>query len=799
MRIEKALKKVPGVDDAQVNLATEEVQVSGAHLSTLSLVQAVEAAGYAVPQQSLDLAIEGMTCASCVSRVEKALLRVPGVRQAEVNLAIEQAHVVISSSDLAASRSALQTAVEQAGYGARMLDDADHDRTTDQAEQARKQALRRRETLEMAAGLALALPLTWPMVAGLLGGSLAWPAWVQWALATPVQFWLGARFYKAGWAALRAGSGNMDLLVALGTSAAYGLSLVLWWQSRTHADHGMADHLYFESAAVVIALVRLGKWLEARAKAQTLAALESLRQLRPEVAHRWVDGREEDVAVSALRVGDVLRVKPGERLPSDGVIVEGQSHLDESLLTGESLPVPKEVGQLVTGGALNGEGLLVVRTTAVGAETQLSRIVRLVASAQARKAPIQQLVDRISAVFVPVVLVIALLTLGGWLWSGASASVALVHAVSVLVIACPCALGLATPATLMVGTGLAARRGILVRDAQALETFRKVRVMAFDKTGTLTEGRPRLLLCQPLASAGDPQQALAWAAALQSGSEHPLARAVLQEAGRQGQNPGVATQVQAVAGRGVEGQVNGQRLRLGSERWRLETGAAFPAGSDGAPLAQSQGDQGHSVSWLMLETDPGWHVVALLAFGDEPKAHAQAAIATLKQQGLRTLMISGDHEAAARAVAQRVGIQEFRANVLPADKANEVAAIKKSLPEGHLVAMVGDGVNDAPALAAADIGVAMAGEAGGADVAMETAGITLLRGDPLLLSEAWQLSQALHRKLVQNLFWAFAYNAVGIPLAALGWLSPMLAGAAMAASSVTVLGNALLLKRWQPR
>jgi Cu+-exporting ATPase len=737
------------------------------------------------------LNIDGMTCASCVARVEKALCKVPGVQAASVNLATEQAQV---SAEASTEATLLLAAVQRAGYEASMVQ-PDADVLATPVRRVHDEGWR------VALAVALSAPLMVPMVGDLLGLHWMWPAWVQALLAAPVQFWLGARFYKAGWAALKAGAGNMDLLVAIGTSAAFGLSLALWWQ----AAPDQMPHLYFESAAVVITLVMLGKWLESRAKHQTLAALDALRRLRPETARVRRHGAEAEVPLSAVRVGSEVVVHPGERLPTDGVIIEGRSHLDESLITGESLPVAREAGQTVTGGALNVEGLIVVRTTAVGAETQLARIVRLVESAQARKAPIQQLVDKVSAVFVPAVIVIAAITGLSW-WALAGDGVAAtLHAVAVLVIACPCALGLATPATLMVGTGMAARHGILVRDAQALETLRAVKVVAFDKTGTLTQGRPRLTALASLSGTPeDDAQLLHWAAALQSGNGHPLARAVIEAASTQAlpgasRAPAAAVEgLQLVAGRGVEGQVDGMLLRLGSQRWLSESG--LDAGPMAAQAAQAAAS-GQTVSWLF---EPGGRdqrparQLGLLTFGDEPKPGAVQAVAGLKARGLRVVMISGDNHGAAQAMAQLLGIDEVRAEVLPADKARVVGKLKAGLLPGEAVAMVGDGINDAPALAAADVGLAMAGEGGGTDVAVETAGLTLLRGDPQTVVEAWELSRAVRRKLHQNLFWAFAYNVVGIPLAAFGLLSPMVAGSAMALSSVSVMANALTLKRWKP-
>jgi P-type Cu+ transporter len=560
---------------------------------------------------------------------------------------------------------------------------------------------------------------------------------------------------------------------------------VLWWRD----PQGM-PHLYFESAAVVITLVLLGKWLESRAKRRTLDALSALRALAPENATVRRDGIEASVPLDQVRVGDEVIVRPGERVPTDGVLIEGRSHFDESMLTGESLPVAREAGERVTGGAINAEGRVVLRTTAVGAETTLSRIVRLVENAQAKKPPIQKTVDRVAEVFVPAVLVVAAITLIGWGFVRGDWEAALINAVAVLVIACPCALGLATPTALMVGTGLAAQRGILVRDAQALETMRQVRVVAFDKTGTLTIGRPRLAAL--VAADGENESALlADAAALQSGSEHPLARAVIEAARERSVAVATAADVQAVAGRGIEGRVNGRRMQLGSTRWLAELKLMpSPALHTAAEQAQSEG---RSVSWL-VDADAS-AVRGLFAFGDEAKPEAAAAIAALHAQGVRSVLVSGDNRGAAMAIAKQLGIDDVRAEVLPADKAKVVASLREGLAPGEKVAMVGDGINDAPALAAVDVGLAMAT---GTDVAMESAGLTLMRGDVRLVPEALALSRAVTRKIWQNLFWAFAYNVIGIPAAALGFLTPVIAGAAMALSSVSVVSNALLLKRWRP-
>jgi Cu+-exporting ATPase len=625
----------------------------------------------------------------------------------------------------------------------------------------------------------LTVPLVVPMAGALFGAEWRLPGWVQLALATPVQFWLGARFYTSGWKALRARTGNMDLLVALGTSAAYGLSVYMLWR---HWEH--QPHLYFEASAAVITLVLLGKWLEGRAKRQTTEAIRALQSLRPETARVVRDGGEIEIPAAQLRVGDLVVVRPGERFPADGVVLEGRSHADESMLTGESLPVPKGPRDAVTGGAVNAEGVLKVRVTAVGAQSTLAKIIELVENAQAKKAPIQRLVDRVSAVFVPIVLVIGLATLLGWGFATGIWEQALLNAVSVLVIACPCALGLATPTAIMAGTGVAAANGILIKDAEALETAHGVGTVAFDKTGTLTVGKPALTSFEPQGI--ERSTALALAAAVQSGSEHPLGKAVVAAA--KGLRIPDAEAARAVPGRGMEALVAGRRLALGSGRWMRELGVDIASLAERALEMQSKG---MTVSWLADLTDKP-AVVAAMGFGDEIRPEAEEAVRQLRDRGLRTVMLTGDNRAAAQAVAARLGIDEVRAEILPADKAEAVAELRRAESR---VAMVGDGVNDAPALAAADLGVAMGS---GTDVAMHAAGVTLMRPDPRLVAAAVDVSRRTYRKIRQNLFWAFVYNVVGIPLAAFGILSPVIAGAAMALSSVSVVSNTLLLKRWKP-
>ncbi len=760
------------------------------------------AADTAAVTSTLDLGIEGMTCASCVSRVEKALKKVAGVQDATVNLATESARITFGASDQAEAM--LRRAVREAGYGVRETD------LMNEAQVVSSWA----GFAPVAVALALSTPLVLPMLADLFGRHWVLPAWQQFLLATPVQFILGARFYRAGWHALKALTGNMDLLVAIGTSAGWGLSVWLWLS----AESGSMPHLYFEASAVVISLVMLGKWLETRAKRQTTAAIRALHALRPALAHVILrSGEQTDVPVAELLVNDRVVVLPGERIPVDGVLTEGRTQVDESMLTGEPLPVTKEAKAALTGGSINGDGRVVLLVSAVGQDTVLSKIIALVEDALAAKAPIQRLVDKVSAVFVPVVLLIGLATLLGWLAMGEPLEVALIRAVAVLVIACPCALGLATPVAIMAGTGVAARAGILIKDAQALELAHRADTVAFDKTGTLTVGQPRLVAFVAAGDAEEPAQLRA-AASLQSGSEHPLARAVVNAAKERGLDVLAPYDVRAVAGRGTEGSVAGAEYLIGSLRWVEELGVNL---GSLAPEAERLEKDGATLSALLQRTPQGLELRALMGFADEPKPGAREALASLRARGLRIMMISGDNRGAALAMGARLGLSadEVMAEVLPGDKAAKVAELKiggegfhAGPPQvekrplggqrstrsdkrgGHVVVMVGDGVNDAPALAAADIGMAMGT---GTDVAMHAAGVTLMRGDISLVEGALDISHRTVMKIRQNLFWAFAYNVAGIPLAAFGYLNPVLAGAAMALSSLSVMANALLLKRWR--
>ncbi|MGO4367099.1 heavy metal translocating P-type ATPase [Pseudomonas sp. PAB10] len=771
-RVERALSKVVGASAVSVNLATEQARVQAPRDSLPALMEAVQQAGYSVPAHSLELSIGGMTCASCVGRVERALNKIAGVNSVSVNLANERAHLELLTQ---INPQILIDAVSKAGYTASVWQ-AEQATDNDQVQRLR------RERWSLLLAIVLALPLVLPMLVQPFGLHWMLPAWAQFALATPVQFIFGARFYVAAWKAVRAGAGNMDLLVALGTSAGYGLSIYLW----ATVSAGRMPHLYFEASAVVIALVLLGKYLESRAKRQTASAIRALEALRPERAIQVIDGREQDVAISALRLGDLVLVKPGERFPVDGEVIEGQSHADEALISGESLPVPKHPGDKVTGGAINGEGRLLVRTQALGAETVLARIIRLVEDAQAGKAPIQKLVDKVSQVFVPVVMFLALATLIGWWLYGAPLETAVINAVAVLVIACPCALGLATPTAIMAGTGVAARHGILIKDAEALERAHEVSVVVFDKTGTLTSGTPRIAHLSAID--GNEASLLQQAGALQRGSEHPLAKAVLDACAERDLPVADVSTSQSLTGRGIAGTLDGRRLALGNRRLLEESGLSAGLLSDSASAWEAEG---RTLSWL-IEQSPEPEVLGLFAFGDTLKPGALHAIEALNEQHIGSHLLTGDNRGSARVVAEALGISNVHAEVLPAEKASTVSELKKT----GVVAMVGDGINDAPALAAADIGIAMGG---GTDVAMHAAGITLMRGDPRLVPAALEISRKTYAKIRQNLFWAFVYNLIGIPLAAFGLLNPVIAGAAMALSSVSVVSNALLLKTWKPK
>ena len=773
-RLEKALKHVLGIKSASVNFALEQADVAmdPEHVSPSDVVAAVGHAGFAVPDEEFVFDVDGMTCGACAVRSEKVLSRVPGVSSVAVNFALERA--TVSAPKGTVSFDTLSDAIAKAGFTARALSL----KKNTAADNDRKKSLLK-DYLTLAFAILLTVPLVAQMGAHFTGAGFHLSPWTELALALPVQLIAGSRFYVGAWKVLRAGSGNMDVLVAMGTSAAFGYSLYLL---LTLGDASIGQ-LYFEASAVIITLVLLGKVLETRAKRGTTAAVRALMELRPNVARVQRDGDIVEVPVDHVQDGDVVVVRPGEKVPVDGDIEDGASELDESLLTGESLPVTKGIGDAVTGGSINGTGLLTVRATRIGKDSTLARIIRMVENAQSGKAPVQRLVDKVAAVFVPIVIAIATITFFGWLIAGGTFEQGLIAAVSVLVIACPCALGLATPTAIVTGTGAAAKAGILIKDVEALERAHKVDTVIFDKTGTLTEGHPAVVDLAMIT--GNERDAVALAAAVQQGSEHPLAKAMVTLADVRGVDVGTVSKFQSITGRGVTGIVDSRTVHLGNRAFLEDNHVALV---DGIAKSDAWEQDARTAVWMAVDGI----LVAVFALTDPVREEAKSAIAVLHRFGIQAHLLSGDAPAVAAAVAKTVGIDTARGGVRPQDKAEAVSDLRA---DDHVVAMIGDGINDAPALAAADIGVAMGT---GTDVAMETAAITLMRPDPRLVAAAFGISRATWRKIQQNLFWAFFYNVIGIPLAALGYLSPAVAGAAMAASSVSVVGNALLLRRWRP-
>ena len=774
-RLEKTLSRVPGVHDVTVNLALERasLQVDTGATGFEALADAVNSAGFSVARENLTFAVRGMTCAACATRVEKALRRTPGVLEASVNLVRERASIDIVRGQVRSEDVA--NALERAGYSA-SFDPVEPETETQLDEE---KAIKERRIVILSAAL------TTPLVLGMMFQVLGYedlhvmPAF-EVLIATPIQFVIGARFYRGAFNALRGGSANMDVLVVLGTTAAYGFS---WYLLQTLGEEADGQ-LYFEASAVIITLVLLGKYLEDRAKRGTTRAIRALMELRPPTARvEQPDGSIVETGIGRVASGDLVVVRPGERIPVDGDVVDGSSDVDESLVTGESVPVAKTEGDPVTGGAINGAGLLKVRATTVGKDSTLARIVRLVENAQAGKAGVQRLVDRISAVFVPAVIVIALVTFIAWIAVSGDSEQSLIAAVSVLVIACPCALGLATPTAIMTGTGAAARAGILIKDVDALERAHNIDTVIFDKTGTLTEGRPRV--AQTLAERSDDEHLLTIAASVQQGSEHPLARAITEHAAEAGLTMLPLRDFEAVPGFGARGVVDGHPVRLGNAEFVAKHVAIDETSRDRVREWEREG----TTVVFVAQADS---LLGLIGIDDPVRDTAPAAVDALRDIGVRATVLSGDSQAVVRRVADSVGIADAEGGVRPHEKAR---VVEEMTAGGRIVGMVGDGINDAPALASASVGFALGA---GTDIAMETAGVTLMRSDPRMVAGAVAASRATFRKIKQNLFWAFAYNVVCIPLAALGYLSPTIAAAAMALSSVSVVGNSLLLRRWQP-
>lgn len=777
-RIEKGLERLEGVTEANVNLATEKATVTydADQMDLKQIEEKIEQLGYQVSKESIELQIQGMTCAACANRIEKGLNRMPGVSKAVVNLALEKATVefhpeVVSSKDLIAK-------IEQLGYQAVKKED----QQAEDHREAEVRALRNRLILSAL----LSFPLLWAMVSHFSFLSFLWlpdlfmNPWFQFALATPVQFWIGARFYKGAYKALRNKSANMDVLVALGTSAAYFYSLF----ETVRFAKGVVHHveLYYETSAILITLILLGKWLEAKAKGRTSQAIQKLMGLQAKTAVVIRDGQEQVIPIEEVVVGDLLLVKPGEKIPVDGEVIEGESAVDESMLTGESIPVEKRKGDSVIGATINQHGRLVIRATRVGKETALAQIIQVVEKAQGSKAPIQRIADQISGVFVPIVVGIAIVTFLVWyVWisPGAFAN-ALEKAIAVLVIACPCAMGLATPTSIMAGSGRAAEYGILFKGGEHLELVQQVDTIVLDKTGTITEGKPKLT--DIWIENGEEAEVLRLVGTAEKSSEHPLAVAIVEGIVDRGIALGEVEEFRAIPGYGIQARVEGKEIMVGTRRLLSREGIDITSAEESLRQLEEQGKTA-----MLIAIDRKY--AGILAVADPVKETSRQAIERLKAMGQKVIMITGDNPRTAQAIAKQVGIEEVRAEVLPEQKAREVELLQQT---GRKVAMVGDGINDAPALATADIGMAMGN---GTEIAMETADIVLMRGDLNRVADAIEISKRTIRNIKQNLFWALIYNVIGIPIAAAGFLAPWLAGAAMAFSSVSVVMNALRLQK----
>ncbi|MDD4775392.1 MAG: heavy metal translocating P-type ATPase [Syntrophomonas sp.] len=787
-RIEKKLGKMEGVESANVNLALERATVAydDSKVQPEKLEEAIAGLGYAVvhehPQslRQAELQIEGMTCAACSARIEKKLNSLPGITTASVNLATEKATVSFQPEQIQVG--AMISAIRELGYEAA---DIESGTATQTREQKAGEIERMRRTLLVA--VLFSLPLVSGMVLSLFNIHSPVVAWLhhpylQLALATPVQFVIGARFYRGSYYALRSGAANMDVLVAMGTTAAYLFSVYNIF-AQPAASGSMPD-LYFEASAIIITLVLLGKYLEAAAKSRTSEAIEKLAQLQARTARVLRSGREQDIPIEEVVVGDLVIVRPGEKVPVDGRIIEGSSSLDESMLTGESLPVDKESGDPVFGATINRFGVFRLEATRIGKDTALAQIIRMVEEAQGSKAPIQKIADRVAGVFVPVVLVIAAITFGAWYLSGAGIDKSLISSVAVLVIACPCALGLATPTAIMVGTGKGAEHGILIKGGEYLEMAHKIDTVVLDKTGTITRGQPQLTDVISLGSLEE-NQVLRLAAAAEKNSEHPLGQSIYTRGLELLTQVDEPVHFEALPGQGVRALLGGQEVYVGTLKLMQQQGIAIKGAERVMPGLEDQGKT------AMLMAVDG-RLEAILAVADTVKDSSPQAIADLQEMGIEVIMITGDNQRTAAAIARQVGIHTVLAEVLPENKAQEVGKLQA---QGRIVAMVGDGINDAPALAVADVGMAMGT---GTDVAIETADITLMRGDLRTVPASIRLSRQTMRKIKQNLFWAFFYNIIGIPFAALGMLNPIIAGAAMAFSSVSVVSNSLSLKRFDP-
>ncbi|MBI4307679.1 MAG: copper-translocating P-type ATPase [Chloroflexi bacterium] len=808
VHIEGALKEVPGVAVAEVNLATEKarVQFDPARTKPEVLVKAIQDAGYGVRAEKATLGIGGMTCASCVARLEEALGGVPGVLSASINLATERAQVEYIPG--VADTAAFRKAIEGAGYELRTAEEGDAVEAEARQRARAMQALKRKLMVALSLG-GLILLGSWPIVPGFRDLPMQTQFLVLFALATPVQFWAGWQFYTGAWGAAKHRTTNMNTLIAVGTTAAYLYSVVATFFPSLFEAGGLRPEVYFDTAAIIIGLILLGRYLEARAKGETSEAIKKLMGLQPRTAHVVRDGAEAEIPIAQVAVDDVVVIRPGERVPVDGEVAEGRSAVDESMLTGESIPAEKGVGSPVYGGTLNKTGSFKFRATKVGRATVLAQIIKLVEEAPGSKAPIQRLADKISSYFVPAVIGIAALTFVLWMLVGPEPRLtfALLSFVAVVIIACPCALGLATPTAIMVGTGKGAEHGVLIRSAEALETAHKVTAVVLDKTGTLTRGKPSVT--DVLTAGAEEREVLRLAASAERGSEHPLGEAIVGRAGELGVALAEPKEFAAIPGHGIEARIDGHALLLGNRKLMADRGVSL----DGLEArAEQLSAQGKTPMYVAVDGQ----AVGVIAVADTLKPESKEAVARLHRIGLEVVLLTGDNRRTAEAIARELGIDRVLAEVLPQQKAQVVQQLQA---EGKVVAMVGDGINDAPALAQADVGVAIGT---GTDVAMEAADVTLMRGDVRGVAAAIALSKSTVRTIRQNLFWAFFYNTMLIPVAAgvlfpifasiggvpgvlrpvfgeYGFLNPILAGAAMAFSSVSVVSNSLRLKRFRVR
>ena len=775
-RIEKNLSKVPGVEKANVNLATEKASVTfnPSEASVEDLIAKVKKTGYDVQEEKVQLNITGMTCAACATRIEKVLNKVNGVTKAAVNLATEKASVEFIPGN--ANVDQLIAAVKKAGYDAQVIGEADGD----YEKSAREKAYKTQKT-KFAIGAIISIPFLIQMISDFTmeygnGGFFHMNPWLQFVLATPVQFYVGGHYYRDAFNAVRGGSANMAVLVALGTSAAYFYSLIV-------TILGTGQFLYFEAAVIVMTLIVLGKLLETRAKGQTSEAIKKLMGLQAKTARVLREGIEMDIPIEEVQLNDIIFVRAGEKIPVDGEIIEGSTTVDESMLTGESMPVSKKAGDAVIGATVNKHGSFKFKATKVGKDTALAQIIKLVEEAQGSKAPIQHLADKISGIFVPIVIVIALVTFA-ITYFVAGFTPALVSTIAVLVIACPCALGLATPTAVMVGTGKGAENGLLIKGAEHLQKAQRVTTVVLDKTGTITKGEPDVT---DIVTYGDVSEAelLKLAASAEKGSEHPLGEAIINSAKEKGFELMEGKNFAAVPGHGIQVEIDNHFVLIGNKKLMVKNQVEIKD-----VLSKMEKLEGEGKTAMLMALNG--KLAGIIAVADTVKETSAEAIKQMKQLGIEVIMITGDNRLTAEAIAKQVGVDQVLAEVLPEDKSAEVEKLKQ---EGKVVAMVGDGINDAPALAAADVGIAIGT---GTDVAIEAADITLMRGDLMGIVDTFRLSKATMRKIRQNLFWAFAYNVILIPVAAFGFLNPILAGAAMAFSSVSVVGNTLFLRKWQP-